>query len=152
MFNRTLQHLAVFASLRELSFIRSSPFRAKPVLSPSFVRINSAEGMPRPQRKTISYFSELGALCPVGYPFHRSVIFSFTALFPGASPVEYRLDQDRVVCPKRYSTGRVIFSPILLLISELCALCGSTLLTTLSPSKGAFARVILYPIFSSIFG
>jgi len=57
-------------------------------------------------------FSELGVLCPVEYPFHRSVIFSFTALFHGASPVEYLLDQDRVVHPKRYSTGRVIFSPI----------------------------------------
>jgi hypothetical protein len=30
--------------------------------------------------------------------------------------------------------------------SELGVLCGSTLLTTLSPSKGAFARVIVYPI------
>ena len=34
-------------------------------------------------------------------------------LFLGAlCPVEYRLDQDRVVRPKRYSMGRVIFSPI----------------------------------------
>jgi hypothetical protein len=33
--------------------------------------------------------------------------------------------------------------------STLGVLCGSTLLTTLSPSKGAFARTILYPIFSS---
>ncbi len=30
-----------------------------------------------------------------------------------ARPVEYRLDQDRVVCQKRYSTGRVIVYPIL---------------------------------------
>jgi len=29
-----------------------------------------------------------------------------------ARPVEYRLDQDRVVRPKRYSTGRVIFFTI----------------------------------------
>ncbi len=49
---------------------------------------------------------------PVEYPFHKSVIFSFTALFHGASLVEYRLDQDRVVRPKRYSTGRVIVYPI----------------------------------------
>ena len=27
-------------------------------------------------------------------------------------PVEYRLDQDRVVRQKRYSTGQVIFFPI----------------------------------------
>ncbi len=47
----------------------------------------------------------LGVLCPVEYPFHRSVILSFTALFHGASPPEYRINQDRVVCPKRYSTG-----------------------------------------------
>ncbi len=41
---------------------------------------------PRPQRwqkKVFFYFSELGVLCPV----------------------EYRLDQDRVVHPKRYATG-----------------------------------------------
>jgi hypothetical protein len=67
----------------EASFIRSSPHRAEPVLS-------KAEGTPRPQRKIFSYFSELGVLCPV----------------------EYRLDQDRVVRPKRYSTGRIIFYPI----------------------------------------
>ncbi len=54
----------------------------------------------------------LGVLCPMEYPFHRSVIFSFTSLFHGASPVEYRLEQDRVVRPKRYSTGRVIIYPI----------------------------------------
>ncbi len=59
----------------------------------------------------------LGALCPVEYPFHRSVIFSFKALFHGASPVEYRLDQDSVVRPKRYSTGRVIFSRFVILNS-----------------------------------
>jgi len=29
-----------------------------------------------------------------------------------ARPVEYRLDQDRVVRQKRYSTGRVIVYPI----------------------------------------
>ncbi len=28
-------------------------------------------------------------------------------------PVEYRLDQDRVVRPKRYSTGRYVVYPIL---------------------------------------
>ncbi len=39
------------------------------------------------------------------YPFHKSVICSVTVLFYGASPVEYRLDQNRVVGPKRYSTG-----------------------------------------------
>ncbi len=49
---------------------------------------------------------------PVEYPFHRSVIFSFTALFHGASPVEYRLDHDRVVRPKHYSTGQVLVYPI----------------------------------------
>jgi len=27
----------------------------------------------------------LGVLCPVEYPFYRSVIYSFTALFHGAS-------------------------------------------------------------------
>jgi len=37
----------------------------------------------------------LGALCPVEYHFHRSVIFSFTALFHGASPVEYRRPRSR---------------------------------------------------------
>ncbi len=49
---------------------------------------------------------------PVEYPFHRSVIFSFTVLFHGTSPVESRLDQDRVVRPKRYSTGRRLVYPI----------------------------------------
>ncbi|MFB3122998.1 MAG: hypothetical protein ACE10H_12515, partial [Candidatus Binatia bacterium] len=49
-------------------------------------------------KKNSSYFSELGVLCafaarPVEYPFHRSVIFSFTALFHGARPVEYLLDR-----------------------------------------------------------
>ncbi len=43
-------NLAPFAPLRESSFIRSFPYRAKPVLSPSFVRINSTEGTPIPQR------------------------------------------------------------------------------------------------------
>jgi len=57
----------------------------------------------------------LGILCvfaarPVEYPFHGSVIFSFTSLLHGARPVEYRLDQDRVVRPKRYSTGLVLWS------------------------------------------
>jgi hypothetical protein len=50
---------------------------------------------PRPQRKIFSYFSELGVLCAFA-----------------ARPVEYRLDQDRVVRPQRYSTGRVIVYPI----------------------------------------
>ncbi len=62
-----LQHLASFAPWNisstkielfarsailqgESSFIRSSPHRAKPVLSPSFVRINSPEGTPRARR------------------------------------------------------------------------------------------------------
>ncbi len=63
----------------------------------------------------------LGVLCvfaarPVEYPFHRSVIFSFTALFHGASPVEYRLDRGQMVCPKGYSTGRVIFLLLLCLV------------------------------------
>jgi len=69
--------------------------------------------------------STLGVLCafaarPVEYPFHRSVIFTFTVLFHGASPVEYRLDQDRVVRPKRYSTGQGIFYPIFSSSRQAC--------------------------------
>ena len=53
-----------------------------------------------------------GRLCgpPVEYSHGRGVSVVSVTLFHGASPVEYRLDQDRVVRPKRYSTGRVIFS------------------------------------------
>ncbi len=50
----------------------------------------------------------------------RTSDFGFLLLFVlgvlcvfAARPVEYRLDQDRVVSPKRYSTGRVIVCPIL---------------------------------------
>jgi len=96
------------------SFIRSSP------LLQTWRPLRLCE---RPRLSDLPLFSELGVLCgstllttlspskdafaarPVEYPFHRSVIFSFTALFHGASPVEYRLDQDRVVLPKHYSTG-----------------------------------------------
>ncbi len=49
--------------------------------------------------------------------------------------MEYRLDQDRVVCPKRYSTGESPILSNLPLFSELCALC-------------AFARGLVYPILS----
>jgi len=44
----------------------------------------------------------------------RISCFEFAFLFNLGvlCPVEYRLDQDRVVRQKRYSTGRVIFFPI----------------------------------------
>ncbi len=59
----------------------------------------------------------LGVLCafaarPVEYSHGRGVSVVSVTLFHGASPVEYRLDQDRVVRSKRYSTGRVIVYPI----------------------------------------
>ena len=57
---------------------------------------------------------------PVEYLFHRSGIFSVTVLLHGASPVEYRLDQDRVVRPKRYSTGRGLVYPIFSLSRQAC--------------------------------
>ncbi len=72
---------------------------------------------------------------PLEYPFHKSVIFSFTVLFYGASSVEYRLDQNRVVCPKHYSTGENHLSSNLPLFSELGAHC-------------VFARTIFSPILS----
>ena len=38
--------------------------------------------------------------------FHgRGICVELVTEFHGASPVEYRLDQDRVVRPKHYSTG-----------------------------------------------
>ena len=39
------------------------------------------------------------------YSHGRGVSVVLVTLFHGASPVEYRLDHDRVVLPKRYSTG-----------------------------------------------
>ena len=67
--------------LRESSFIRSSPHRAKPALSPSFVRINSAEGTAK--KPFLILF--LGVLCPVEYPFDRKDIGFAVKLFHGAS-------------------------------------------------------------------
>ncbi len=57
-------------------------------------------------------FSELGPLCPMEYSHGRGVSVALVMLFHGASPVEYRLDQDRVVLPKRYSTGESDLFPI----------------------------------------
>ncbi len=54
----------------------------------------------------------LGVLCPVEYSHVRGVSVALVKLFHAARPVEYRLDQDRIVRPKRYSTERVIFYPI----------------------------------------
>ena len=55
----------------------------------------------------------LGVLCPVEYSFHRSVIFSFTALFHGASPVKYRLDRKYISFDvKLFHGARIIVSPI----------------------------------------
>ncbi|MCZ6547885.1 MAG: hypothetical protein O6837_07190, partial [Deltaproteobacteria bacterium] len=97
---------------------------------------------------------------PVEYLFHRSVIFSVTVLLHGASPVEYRLDQDRVVRPKRYSTGRGLVYPIFSLSRQACPepfLCQDklrrrdtktakkTFLILLLGALCAFARVIVYP-------
>ncbi len=47
------------------------------------------------KEKYFPIFSELGVLCAFA-----------------ARPVEYRLDQDRVIRPKHYSTGRVVANPI----------------------------------------
>ncbi len=75
----------------------------------------------------------LGVLCPVESSHGRGGSVALVTLFHGASPVEYLLDQDRVVLPKRYSTGENQLSSNLPLFSELGVLC-------------AFARVIVYPI------
>jgi len=57
----------------------------------------------------------------VEYLFHRSVIFLFTALFHGASLVEYRLDRGRVVCRSGFPQSESSFfrptSDLLFLIS-----------------------------------
>ncbi|MEE9568857.1 MAG: hypothetical protein V3W37_05670, partial [Candidatus Binatia bacterium] len=60
--------------------------------------------MPRVILATYFYFVSFVAR-PVEYSHGRGVSVVLVTLFHGASPVEYRLDQDRVVCPKRYSTG-----------------------------------------------
>ncbi len=62
---------ALCAFARDGSHSIPDSHRAKPVLSPSFVRINSAEWTPRPQRKIFSYFSELGDLCA----FARGLVY-----------------------------------------------------------------------------
>ena len=54
----------------------------------------------------------LGVLCPVEFSHGRGVSVALVMLFHGASPVEYRLDQNRVVLPKCYSTGESDLSPI----------------------------------------
>ncbi len=54
----------------------------------------------------------LGVLCPVEYSLSRGVSVALVMLFHGAGPVEYRLDRDRVVLPKCYSTGESDLSPI----------------------------------------
>ncbi len=43
---------------------------------------------------------------PVKYRHRCDTNAPAVRIFHGASPVEYRLDQDRVVHPKRYSTGQ----------------------------------------------
>ena len=70
----------------------------------------------------ISDFGFLGlfvfvALCafaarPVEYSHGRGICVELVTEIHGASPVEYRLDQDRAVRLKRYSTGQVILYPI----------------------------------------
>jgi len=127
--------LAPFAPLRESSFIRSSPFRAKtlPNDNPNSEARNPKQtetlksNYQNPKRDHLDLFRfsdfvllllfVFGVLCafaarPVEYLLDRKYIGFAVKLFHGASPVEYRLDQDRVVRPKRYSTGRVIVYPI----------------------------------------
>ncbi len=57
-----------------------------------------------------SSVSALGAkrVHPTPYTLHPTPYFHLGVL----CPVEYLLDQDRVVLPKRYSTGEVIVNPI----------------------------------------
>ncbi len=86
----------------ESSFIRSSPhlrtwralrLRARPSLSDLLLIA------PRRQGCKEKYFPiSPNLVCaftarPMEYPFHRSVIFSFTALSHGASPMVYLLDR-----------------------------------------------------------
>ena len=76
---------------------------------------------------------------PRGISFPQKRYLSFTALFHGASPVEYRLDQDQVVRPKRYSTGESHPLSDPLLFSVLGALCvfarGPSLSDSLNSTK-----------------
>ncbi len=65
--------------------------------------------------------SELGVLCPVEYSHNLGVSVILVTLFHGASPVEYRLDQDRVVRPKHYSTEEsYLFSDLRSLSRQAC--------------------------------
>ncbi len=66
--------------------------------------------------------STLGVPCPVEYSHGQGVSVTLVALFHGASPVEYRLNQDRAVRLERYSTGESHLLSDLPLFSELSVL------------------------------